>query len=326
MIGDGMGTSAVYAGYTLNRGHLNLERFKNAGFSITNSTSYITDSGAGATAISTGNKTYNGAIGVDSTGKPAKTILEWAEEYGKATGLVATCAVTHATPAAFISHQAKRSDYELIASDFLKTDVDVFIGGGRNHFKNRKDGVDLTQKLKDKGYTVANTIGEVRNVTGGPVAGLLDTLHEPRWIDGRGNLLTESVNEAIRLISQDKDGFFLMVEGSQIDWGGHANDIRYLATEMVDFDRAIGAALDFASGNGETLVIVTADHETGGLGILGGNLANGEIKAGFTGTDHTGVMVPVFSFGPHADSFSGIQENTDLFFKMISAFGFKTNK
>lgn len=327
MIGDGMGTSEIYAGYTLNHGHLNLERIRNIGFSKTYSTSsYVTDSGAGGTAISTGHKTYNGAIGVDSTGKPAKTILEWAEEKGKATGLVVTCAITHATPACFISHQASRNDYELIADDFLKTDIDVFIGGGRDHFRKRKDSVDLTLKLRDKGYSLAYTIEDVKKVKKGPVAGLLAPVHEPKWLDGRGNLLTESVDEAIRLLSLDKDGFFLMVEGSQIDWGGHANDINYLATEMVDFDNAIGAALDYAMKNGETLVIITADHETGGLGLNGGNISTGEIKAGFTSTDHTGVMVPVFSYGPHSETFTGIQENTDLFFKMMDAFGFNNKR
>lgn len=323
MIGDGMGTSAIYAGYTLNHGHLNLDRIRNVGFSKTYSTSYVTDSGAGGTAMATGRKTYNGAIGVDSTGNPVKTILEWAEENGKATGLVATCAITHATPASFISHQAKRGDYELIAEDFLKTDIDVFIGGGRNHFQKRKDTVDLTVRLREKGYTMAYTMEEINNVHEGPVAALLDSVHSPKWIEGRGNMLTESLMESVRLLSPDKDGFFLMVEGSQIDWGAHANDINYLATEMIDFDRAIGAALDFAQKDGETLVIVTADHETGGLGLNGGNFVTGEIKAGFTGTDHTGVMVPVFSYGPHSEDFTGIQENTDLFFKMFNAYGFK---
>lgn len=326
MIGDGMGTAEIYAGYTLNHGHLNLERIRNIGFSKTYSTSYITDSGAGGTAISTGNKTYNGAIGVDSTGKPARTILEWAEGYGKATGLVATCAITHATPASFISHQAKRSDYELIAEDFLKMDIDVFIGGGRDHFQKRKDSVDLTVKLREMGYTVAFTLEDIKNASAAPVAALLAPVHQPKWLEGRGNQLTESVDQAIRLLSTDKDGFFLMIEGSQIDWGGHANDVNYIATEMVDFDQAIGAALDFAQNNGETLVVITADHETGGLGLNGGNFLTGEVKGGFTSTDHTGVMVPVFSYGPRSEIFTGIQENTDLFYKMIDAFGFKIKK
>jgi alkaline phosphatase len=322
MIGDGMGTSAVYAGYTVNKGHLNLERFRNTGFSKTYSTSYITDSGAGGTAIASGCKTYNGAIGVDSSGHPVKTILEWASELGKATGMVATCAITHATPASFISHQASRSDYELIAADFLKTPIDVFIGGGRNHFEKRKDHLNLSDSLREKGYHVAYNLQEIRDISNGRVAGLLDTLHAPKWIEGRGDRLSESVTEAIRLLSADNDGFFLMVEGSQIDWGGHENSINYLATEMADFDKAIGVALDFAQTDGETLVIVTADHETGGVSLMGGNIDSGAIKASFTGTGHTGVMVPVFAFGPYSSNFGGIQENTDLFYKMMIAFGF----
>lgn len=326
MIGDGMGTAQVYSGYIYNQGRLNLERFKTSGFSITYSTSFVTDSGAGATALSTGNKTYNGAIGVDSTGKPAKTILEWAEEYGKATGLVATCAVTHATPASFISHQTNRSDYELIAADFLKTDIDLFIGGGRNHFVKRKDNMNLIQQLTEKGYTIVGSTDELKSVKSLPAAALLDTVHQPRWSEGRGDQLGESVGEALRLLSIDPDGFFLMVEGSQIDWGSHANDIGYVAQEVADFDRAVGIALDFAQQNGETLVIVTADHETGGLTLNDGRIPAGEIAAHFTTTDHTGVMVPLFAYGPFGETFGGMQQNTDIFGKMMKAFGFLNSK
>ena len=322
MIGDGMGVAQVYSGYTYNKGSLNLLSFPVSGFSITNSTSYVTDSGAGGTAIAIGQKTYNGAIGVDSTGKPVRTILEWAEQHGKATGLVSTSAITHATPASFISHQALRSDYELIAADFLQTDIDVFIGGGRNHFMKRKDGNDLTQALRQKGYSVAYTLDEIKAVQSAPVAGLLDTVHLPRWSQGRGDMLPESTREAIRLLSGDRDGFFLMVEGSQIDWGAHANDLPYVVQEMVDFDQAVGVALEFARDNGETLVIVTADHETGGLTLTNGNFQTGEITSLFTTTDHTGVMVPVFAFGPFAATFSGIQQNTDINCKMMHAFAF----
>ncbi|HBB92728.1 MAG: hypothetical protein A2X22_04450 [Bacteroidetes bacterium GWF2_49_14] len=326
LIGDGMGVSEVYAGYTYQKGSLNMMRFRTAGFSVTYSTSYITDSGAGGTALATGYKTYNGAIGVDSTGQPVKTILEWAEEKGKATGLVATCAITHATPASFISHQARRSDYELIASDFLKTDVDVFIGGGRNHFAKRKDSVDLTRQLIEKGYTMAYTLEELGGIAKGPVGALLAPEHLPKISEGRGNQLTESVNQAIRFLSADPDGFFLMVEGSQIDWGGHANDIKYIVEEVADFDNAVGAALDFAEKNPETLIIVTADHETGGLALAGGKLSTGQVTGSFTTTDHTGVMVPVFAYGPFSETFGGMQQNTEIFSKMMNAFGFIKSK
>ena len=327
MIGDGMGTAQIYSGYTANKGKLNLERFPVCGFSVTWCTShFVTDSGAGGTAIATGYKTYSGAIGVDSGGQPVKTILEWAEEKGKATGLVATCAITHATPASFISHEASRNDYEPIARDFLDTPIDVFVGGGRDHFEKRADSINLSSEFIKRGYRVAYTLEEIKNTRRGPLAGLLAPVHPAKWSEGRGDQLPESVRESLRLLSDDKDGFFLMVEGSQIDWAAHANDAKYLVEEMIDFDKAIGIALDFAQQNGETLVIVTADHETGGLTIPGGNLSTGEVTATFSTKDHSGVMVPVFTYGPHASEFGGIQQNTDLFNKMIIAFGFTGTK
>ncbi len=166
MIGDGMGVTQVYSGFTANKGQLNLFSCNSIGFSKTYSaTDYITDSGAGATAISTGHKTYNGAIGVDKDTVIAKTILEYAEEHGLATGLVSTSAITHATPASFIAHQAFRDNYEAIAADFLKTDIDVFIGGGINHFCVRKDKQDLVKELRKKGYQVIFSMDSIKNVT-----------------------------------------------------------------------------------------------------------------------------------------------------------------
>ena len=146
LVGDGMGAAQIYAGITANKGHLNIERCTHVGFHKNQaSNEYVTDSGAGATAFAIGLQTYNGAIGVDSTKKPCVTILETAESNGKATGLVATCSITHATPASFIAHQPSRQMVEEIAMDFLKTDIDVFIGGGRKHFTTRADGKNLDQ-------------------------------------------------------------------------------------------------------------------------------------------------------------------------------------
>ena len=171
MIGDGMGVAQVYSGYTANKGQLNLFRCNSVGFSKTYSASdYITDSGAGATAISTGHKTYNGAIGVDKDTVYAKTILEYAEDKGLATGLVSTSAITHATPASFIAHQADRDNYEAIAADFLKTDIDVFIGGGSNNFAVRKDKRDLVKELRQKGYQVVFSMDSIINIKKGKLA------------------------------------------------------------------------------------------------------------------------------------------------------------
>ena len=324
MIGDGMGVSQVYAGITANHGHLNIEKFKNIGFSKTYSASdYITDSGAGGTAIAIGFKTYNHAIGVDADTIPHKSILEYAEENGKTTGLVATSTIAHATPASFIAHQPKRYMYEDIAEDFLKTDIDVFIGGGLNHFNKRKDKVDLTVALKDNGYQLAYKLDELKNINSGKLAGLIYEDDPPKYSEGRGDMLHESSMKAIEILNQNESGFFLMIEGSQIDWGGHDNDTEYIVDEMLDFDRVIGKVFEFAEQDGNTLVIITADHETGGMGLNKGNFEKGIVKAGYTTGNHTGVMVPVFAYGPGSEKFRGIYENTDIFYKMMESFGFE---
>ncbi len=324
LIGDGMGLSQIYAGMTANKGHLNMERCKDIGFSKTYSANdFITDSGAGGTAISTGYKTYDHAIGVDKDTIPRETILEYAEENGKATGLVVTSTITHATPAAFISHQPNRNNYEDIATDFLKSDIDVFIGGGLNNFNDRKDHQDLTMQLRDKGYQLVYDTAGLKNITSGKLAGLVFKDSPPKYSDGRGNMLPDASQKAIDMLNQNKKGFFLMIEGSQIDWGGHDNDADYVVNEMLDFDRVVGKVLDFAEKDGKTLVIITADHETGGLGILGGNIAEGKVNCGFLTKDHTGVMVPIFTFGPGSENFKGIYENTEIFHKMMNAFRFE---
>ena len=322
MIGDGMGTTQIYAAMTVAGHPLNIEQFSYNGFSKTYSLSdYITDSAAGASAFSTGHKTKNGTLSEDTLGHPLKTILEIAEDHGLATGLVSTSAITHATPAAFIAHQADRNSFEGIASDFLATDIDVFIGGGMDHFARRSDGLNLVDSLRAKGYQVAETIADAEKVQTGKLAGLLGPDHLPSVNSGRGDMLPRATAEAIRLLSQDPDGFFLMVEGSQIDWGGHNNDISYVTSETIDFDDAIGKALEFAKKDGHTLVIVTADHETGGLAITGGNMEAHQLKASFATNDHTSVMVPVFAWGPGSEHFAGIYQNTSIFDKILQALG-----
>jgi len=312
MIGDGMGIAHVYTGMTANGGHLFLENFKHIGFSKTYSADrYVTDSAAGGTALSAGKKTYNGAIGVDPDTLAVTNIRELAERDGKATGVVSTSAITHATPASFVAHQPQRSMYEEIAADFLKTDIDVFIGGGYKHFSNRKDGKNLISDLKKKGYLVLTNIDSIQNVRSGKLAGLTAPEHNGRGAE-RGDMLEKATQTALNILSQDKNGFFLMVEGSQIDWGGHQNNVPYIVEEMLDFDRAIGVALEFAAKNKETLIVVTADHETGGLSVMDGNLESGMVKGSFSTGSHTGIVVPVFAFGPGAGQFTGFMENTDI--------------
>jgi len=318
-IGDGMGLSHVYAAYTRNKGHLNMMDCPYTGFSLTYSASgYITDSGAGATAISCGKKTYNGAIGVDADSLPCKTIVEYAEEAGMSTGLISTSAITHATPASFFAHQKNRSSYEAIAADFLKTDIDVIIGGGADNFSKRRDSNDLIGQLKDKGYEVILYPSSLESFDADKVAVFTAPQHSPKISEGRGSMLPDATEQAITLLSRNDKGFFLMVEGSQIDWGSHNNNIDYTVEELIDMDNAVGKALDFARQAGNTLVIVTADHETGGLVVTDGNMAKGTVSVKFTTLGHTGMMVPVFAYGPGAERFSGLYDNTAIFTKIMN--------
>ncbi len=322
MIGDGMGVAHIYAGYTANGGHLFLDNFKQIGFSKTQSANnYITDSAAGGTALSTGQKTYNGAIGVNTDTVAIKTILEMAEGKGLATGLVSTSAITHATPASYIAHQGSRGSYEDIAADFMKTDINVFIGGGYKHFAERKDKRDLTKDLQANGYQVLRNMDDIAKVKSGKLAGLTADEHNEVYPKRKMDLPL-STQTALNILNQDKKGFFIMVEGSQIDWGAHANNTIYLVNEMLDFDRTIGKALEFASKDGETLIIVTADHETGGFALVGGDMKTGMVKGAFSTGEHTAVMVPVFAYGPGADNFTGVMENTDVAKRIIKLMGF----
>ena len=318
MIGDGMSTVQIYAGLTANKAPLHLEQFKYIGFSKTNSTRYVTDSGAGATAIATGYKTNNGAIGVDSLNNPVPTILEIAEQHGLSTGLVATTDITDATPASFMAHQPKRSMQQEIAAEFLNSGVDVFIGAGQSHFTKRPDGRDLIAELKQKGFSVSTDINEITAINSGKLAGFL----RERSANERGDQLARTSMTAINILKQNKKGFFLMIEGSKIDDGGHGNNIDVVVNEMIDFDQTIGKVLEFARNDKRTLIVITGDHETGGLTLTNGNLSTGRVDGKFSTEGHTGVMVPVFAYGPGAEAFTGIYHNNTIFQKLKRAFRF----
>jgi alkaline phosphatase len=324
MIGDGMGTAATYAAMTVSDSSLNIERCPVTGLQKTfSSDNYITDSAAAGTALASGEKTNNGVIGMNSKGIKARSILEIAESNGLATGLVSTSSITHATPASFIAHQSSRGSYEDIAMDFLKTDVDVFIGGGYDHFAKRKDKLNLIDSLKVRGYEVDTSMDMILKSTSLKLAGLTAPVHNPYRLNGRGNMLPASSGKAIEILNKNPKGFFLMIEGSQIDWAGHANYADTLIDETLDFDKAVGVALDFAQTDGHTLVVITADHETGGVTITGGDLMTHMVKLNFSTKDHTAVMVPVYAFGPYAENFTGIYDNTELFQKILTCYRFK---
>jgi len=328
LIGDGMGLPHVHAAMTAAGVPLNIQRTEVTGLQTSHSgDNYVTDSAAAGTALSSGTKTNNGMIAVDPQGNKVKTILEIAEEHGLATGLVATASVTHATPAAFIAHQASRSSYEDIARDFLRTDIDVFIGGGYDHFAKRADGLNLIASLTAKGYEVTTSADFLKNPNSPEkLAALVYPDQPPLRLNGRGDMLYDATKKALDILRHNPKGFFLMVEGSQIDWAAHANEAEATIDETLDFDRAIGVALDYAKKDRSTLVIVTADHETGGITILGGDIKSRQTKLHFSTKSHSAVMLPVYASGPGAGNFTGIYDNTDLQKKILNAFRFNGKK
>ncbi len=322
LVGDGMGIAQIHAAAA--NAQLNLLSLPHAAIVSTSSDDNdITDSGAGGTALATGVKTTNGLVGMRADSSVLKSILKIAEEYGLSTGLIATSDITHATPASFIANVPHRSHANEIARQFLDSGIDVFIGGGLNNFNKRADSINYIDSLITRGYYVATSLEQLKNHQSGKLAGLLYPEHPPKMSEGRGDMLSVSTSKALNTLSQNKDGFFLMIEGSQIDWGGHANEIGYVLAELLDFDKAVGIVLDFARSHPETLVIVTSDHETGGMTLIEDELMPGKMKPHFSTTHHSATPVPLFAFGKRAELFKGFMDNTDIFRNIMSAYGFK---
>lgn len=319
MIADGTGVSQISASQFYSSKPSNYERFKTIGLIKTSSaSSLITDSAAGATAFSAGIKTYNGAIAVDTDTIPVTTILEEVQKKGFSTGLIATSTITHATPASFYAHQKYRKMELEIAEDLATANVDFFAGGGRKFFENREDGKNLVASLEEQGYVMQlDRLDPSKKMRKNKKYGyILADDGMPRLLDGRGSFLYDVTKLGLKKMSKNKDRFFLMIEGSQIDWGGHANDADYLISELIDFDTVLGQVLDYAEKDGNTLVIVTADHETGGFTLAAEEGNYNKIKPSFSTGGHSAAMVPVFAYGPGASSFAGIYENTEIYTKM----------
>ncbi len=319
MVGDGMGPAQLTAGL-ITSGKLNIERMPVGGLMKTFAANkMVTDSAAGATALATGYKTNNGMVSVAPDKKPLKTLFEYAKENGKATGVAVTCSVAHATPAAFMAHAKNRNLYDAIAEQIANSDVDVLFGGGLGSFtpkgaenSSRKDKKDLLDKLRSNMIVAVSEEEFVELPEKGKVAALMAKTH-PESADKRTVSLGDMTQKAINILDRTKKGFVLVVEGSQIDWAGHANDIERVESEMKEFDEAVGVVLNFAEKDKNTLVIVTADHETGGLALHEGSIADKELKeVEWTTKAHTAVMVPLFAKGPGAEAFGGIKDNTDI--------------
>ncbi len=312
MIGDGMSLMHVYSAWAANRGHLFLENAPVVGLSKTYCLNkLITDSGAGGTALASGLKTNYHSVGVDGEGRPAKSLIEYANEHGLSAGVAATCRLWDATPADFCCHIVDRDNEDAVMADYVNCKADVVVGPGWGKMINRPDGRNLFDELAAKGYQLPRSLEEFDKITGGKVFCVTDSFDTPLPAV-RGDYLAHASLKAIDILNQNPNGFFLMIEGSQLDDYGHFNDLDLLMQETHDFDRTIGAIYEWAAKDGETLVIVTADHETGGLTLVDGDKEEGRIVCKFSTGGHSGVMVPVYAFGPGAEQFTGIYENTDV--------------
>ena len=324
MIGDGMGPAQVMGGILANHGQLFMQQAQATGLSLTqNQYGKITDSAASATAMATGHKTYNAALGTDSAGHQFRSIMHDARAHGKATGMVVGCELTDATPAAFAIVHPNRNEHEAIATKYLAAPIDFMYAGGLQYFTQRQDHQNLLATWQRQGYQVATTPAEAATLTG-PKAVALLAPGGPRPVAERtAAYMRLGVDKALEILGRDQDGFFLMIEGSQIDDAGHFNNTTYNVQEVLDFDQQVGRAFAFASANGETLVIVTADHETGGYSLVEGDAPAGKVVASFASHQHTAVMVPVFAYGPGSELFTGMYQNTDLYFRLKKALGWQ---
>lgn len=323
LIGDGMGVTQISTLFLEKDNTNHFKRFKHIGFINTRSGSHkITDSAAGATAFACGEKTYNNAIGMDLDSVAIDNLVEKCSGMKYTTGVVSTSAITHATPASFFAHTKHRRNEFDIAKQLLRSDIDFFAGGGRDFFADMQSDIKLYDWNID---TSASQNWKELVFDGNKKYGyLLAGKGMATMETGRGNFLPEATNAAIQYLGNRKG--FLVVEGSQIDWGGHAKDYDYVFAEMVDFNETVGVVMDYAEKDGNTLVIVTADHETGGLSLSTGSYTDSDgnirgdydqVQPGFNTSSHTAALIPVFAYGPGAQDFQGFYENNEIYTRIL---------
>jgi len=315
MIGDGMGLSQISSGMYSNNNYTSLERSHHIGLIKTHAfDDLVTDSAAAGTAMSSGVKTYNGVVGMDVNYSPVKSILEISRDKGYITAIIATSTIVHATPASYYSKVKSRYDYDEIASQLSKSNINFFVGGGEKYFNDRRDKRNLMNEMDD--YLFANSLESFIRINSNKI-GFLTYYDVPIGKhEGRKPSLEDIVQATFQKLSSFNKPFFLLIEGSQIDWGGHDNDSEHMISEMLEFDRTIGKVFNFADKDKNTTVVITADHETGGVSIIDGNLKDSKVVNKYVSGSHTATMVPIFSFGPYSSLFNGIYDNTEIFDKL----------
>ena len=325
IIGDGMGL-AHSASWMIERGYepTCFDRAQFVGVSKTYSANNrVTDSAASGTAMATGHKTNNSMLGMLPDGSKPANMTELAKAKGLSTGIVVTSYVLDATPGAFFAHVKNRGDRKDIEEDLIVCKPDVLVGGGRKYFTDKEYvSENMIDKAVAAGFTYVATPEEFYATDKTPILGLFAEGSYPMAIERDTDFLTDATLHTLDILDKNKKGFFAMIEGSHIDHAAHANNAEQMTFEMEEFDKVVNAAFDYADKHKGTLVIVTADHETGGVTLNSGSkdFTKGEsgIDIKFSTTGHTGSPVLVYSYGASAWKFSGVMENTDIF-KRIKA-------
>ncbi len=309
MIGDGNGLAQISATALANRGSLSLTQLKSIGFLKTQSADdFTTDSAGAGTALSTGEKVPNRSIGNDSEGNRLENITELLAKKGFVSGIVTTDELSGATPSSFYAHRQDRSMSEGIMDDFTQSPLSLFISTENPNKRNENSTGD---------FSMLSTLDEV----GKSKKDKIGFLMPGKTSSSSNNELAKSTDNALQFLTNKNERFFLMVEGAKIDSYSHENNIGGVISEGIDFDKAVSEALKFADTNPGTLVIITADHETGGLTIPQGNLEKNEIEGDFTTHDHTALMVPIFAYGPRSYEFQGVYDNNEVFHKILKVLG-----
>ena len=309
LLGDGMGFAQLTAAWHQNQ-FLHMQNFPYTGFVLTHSTNkFVTESGAANTAMMGGYKTKYGFLGVDIYENPQESIYEYLKKKNYKTGIITTAHLTDASLAALYTHRTNRYEFEDIALDYYHQQADFAVAGGQDHFDKREDQQNLLSNMQNQGVEIFHSLEDIQNIGKTPALGMLYAGRPPYLLDGRSDYLYQASEKALQLF--DNEAFFLFIEGAHIDLGGHSNSIEHQITEIIEFDNVVGMALDYAKRRDNVLVIVVSDHESGGLTLLQGE--GMEYIPNYPRDEHSGVMVPIFSYGPGAERFTGIQNNSDVY-------------
>ncbi len=311
LIGDGMGLNQVLAGYYANKGLTTLN-LKYTGLAINNALDeFTTDSAAGGSALATGERHKNRGISATPEGEPIPSLSDWFHDMGKAVGVVTLGNVADATPSAFYGHTVERDSSDVITNYLHDARIDLLCGSGLREFTKRNDGRNLIKDLEGK-FSYVDNIDKINEVPGRVIC--LDERMDEAAEEANLDLLEEAVWQSINKLQDmgGKKGFFLMVEAAKIDYAGHSRCLPGSVIEMLSFDLAVAQALKYADVNGETLVVITADHETGGLMLIDGDEKTGRIMGAYFSDDHTPSFIPVFAYGPGSSEFSGTYMNIEV--------------